>query len=65
MTLVPSSGTLKRVLGGCVMFAHDAENDQRSGKQNPKGKELAAAGFEKTEEVRGFMVAFGVNGGCR
>ena len=36
-----------RILGGRVMFAHDAENDERGGKQNPKGKELPAFGFEK------------------
>ena len=36
------------------MFAKDTENDQRGGEQKPKGKELAASGFEKIEKVARF-----------
>jgi hypothetical protein len=43
-----------RIFGRRVVFANDAENDQRGGEQRAKGNELAALGFEKIEKIARF-----------
>jgi len=51
-------GAADRIIGGRMMFAHDAENDERGGEQRAKREELAAFGFEEIEKVARFHRLF-------
>jgi hypothetical protein len=54
VALVARAVTLTASSAGLVVFAKDAENDQRGGEQRAKGNELAALGFEKIEKIARF-----------
>ena len=47
-----------------MMFADDAENDQRGGKQRAEQKpdKFTALGLKKLRKSRGFIGGLGVNG---